>query len=137
MYTKTARLLVFLVTLGLIGIISCHSSETDFLQPQPGVKIIVKGLKNTQIINPFEMHISGVNLEVSNDIYRTNYFSVYHSFHDVNDLVNGIDIEEDKLSEGKWRIAIELIGWKTACSILLEDNKNKQLIFDFQKDNCF
>lgn len=136
MYSKTVMLPIFLVVLGLIGVFSCHSSRLDLLHPEPLVKILVKGLPNPQSRDTFNLHISGVNLDVNNDPQRSNYFNSYHAFQNLDNLRDGIIIDDKRLSEGKWRIAVELVGWKTACSIELEDDKMNQLVFVFQKDAC-
>jgi len=136
MRAKTVMMLIFLAMLGLIGMFSCHSSKSDLLSIEPTVKILVEGLENVSYKDTFQLHISGVNLDVSNNPLRSNYFKSYHSFQNINDLMNGVVVEDKRLSEGKWRIAIELIDWKTACSIQLEDQKMNELVFDFQKDTC-
>jgi len=136
MHAKNVKWLCCLAVLGLIGTFSCHSSKLDLLPTESTVKIFVEGLDEVPDMDTFQLHISGVNLDVNNDLLRSNYFNIYRSYHNINDLMNGVAIEEERLSQGKWRIAIELSDWKTACSIVLEDQKINQLVFDFQKETC-
>lgn len=131
---KMFPLLVGLVFMGLVG---CYT-KNSLLQPTPSVKIIVKGKGLDQITanENIKLHISGVNLGVNQDVNRDNYFSIDRTFENINELVKGLELEQENLSQGKWRIAINLFGWKTACSTIIQDNQIPQLVFSYQEHLC-
>ena len=131
---KTLIILAGLVFLGLVG---CYT-KNNFLQSTTSVKIIVKGKGLDQIATNenIKLHISGVNLGVNEDINRDNYFSIDRTFENINELVKGLELEQKNLSQGKWRIAVNLFGWKTACSTIIQDNQIPQLIFSYQEHLC-
>lgn len=127
--------LVVLSVLALTSLFGCYYSNT-FFNADKSVKIIVKGLDKIHTPNDIQVHLSGVNLDINEDPTLDNYFSITETYQNVSDLMKGLEIKSGKLSQGKWRIAIELIGWKTACSTFIEDKKATQLIFSYQEHLC-
>lgn len=127
-----------LVALGVLVLPSLFGYAyylNDLSNTDKSVKIIVKGLESVYA-NDIQVHLSGVNLDINEDPSFDNYFSITERYQNVSDLMKGLEIKSGKLSQGKWRIAIELIGWKTACSTIIQDKKTYQLIFSYQEHLC-
>lgn len=135
MSIRNIKMLSLLAGLVFMGLVGCYP-KNNFLQPSTSVKIIVKGLDQIAANENIKLHISGVNLGVNEDVNRDNYFSIDHTFENINELVKGLELEQKNLSQGKWRIAVNLFGWKTACSTIIQDNQTPQLIFNYQEHLC-
>ncbi len=127
---------VILGVLVLTSLFGCYYYSNTLSNTDKSVKIIVKGLEKVQTPNNIQVHVSGVNLDINEDPSFDNYFSITERYQSVSDLMKGLEIKSGKLSRGKWRIAIELIGWKTACSAIIQDKKTTQLIFSYQEHLC-
>jgi len=134
MSIRNFKMLAILVI--LVGLAGCYYTANNLLHPNTSVKIIVKGLKNVAINENFKLHVSGVNLGVSEDLNRSNHFSIDRTYESLQELVKDLEFEQKNLSQGKWRIAVTLFGWKTACSTIIQDNQTPQLIFSYQEHLC-
>lgn len=135
MSIRNIKMLPLLAGLVFMGLVGCYTNN-NFLQPSTSVKIIVKGLDQIADSKNIKLHISGVNLGVNQDVNRDNYFSIDRTFENINELVKGLELEQKNLSQGKWRIAVNLFGWKTACSTIIQENQTPQLIFSYQEHLC-
>lgn len=122
--------------LGVASFFGCYFHSNTLLNTNKSVKILINGLEKINHQKNIQVHISGVNLDVNEDLHLSNYFSFTETYHNVNELMKGLEIQSGKLSQGKWRIAIELIGWKTACSTFIEEGQNPQIVFSYQKQLC-
>ncbi len=127
---------IALVVLGLASLFGCFYHSNTLSNTNKSVKIIVKGLKKIHTHKNIKVHVSGVNLDINEDLRLSNHFSITETYQNVSDLMKGLEINSRKLSQGKWRIAIELIGWKTACSTIIGDDQKSQIIFSYQKHLC-
>lgn len=130
------QILVVLITVMTTGLFGCLYHSNTLSNTNKSVKIIVKGLERVPIQKDIKVHISGVNLDINEDLSLSNYFKVTKTYQNVSDLMKGLEIKPGNLSQGKWRIAIELVGWKTACSTIIQEQQIPSLIFSYQKHFC-
>jgi len=130
------RTVILLITVVLTTLVGCfyHSNTTS--NTNKSVKIIVKGLSKVNTHKDIKVHISGVNLDINEDLSLENHFRITETYQNVSELMKGLEIKPGNLSQGKWRIAIELIGWKTACSTLIQEDQVPSLIFRYQEHLC-
>jgi len=133
MHKQMLTVLITAVTTGLLG---CFYHSNTPSNTNKSVKIIVKGLERMPTQKDIKVHISGVNLDINEDLSLSNYFNVTQTYQSVSDLMKGLEIKPGNLSQGKWRIAIELVGWKTACSTIIQEKQVPSLIFNYQKHLC-
>jgi len=127
---------IALTVITMASLFGCFYHSNTLSNTSKSVKIIVKGLEKVNTYKDIKVHISGVNLDINEDLSLSNYFSVTKNYQSVSDLMKGLEIKPGNLSQGKWRIAIELIGWKTACSTIIQKDQVPSLIFSYQKDLC-